>query len=69
MNMSRMTPLCGNLHRAVAAGRLWTEIAADLRRSRGRFGYRTHSRVSDVQDLRDQVDRVLEPTVSVQERD
>src|ERR1035437_8048724 len=37
MNMSRMTPLCGNLHRAVAAGRLWTEIAADLRRSRGRF--------------------------------
>jgi len=40
MNMSRMTPLCGNLHRAVAAGRLWTEIAADLRRSRGRFRYR-----------------------------
>src|ERR1035437_4157021 len=37
MNMSRMTPLCENLHRAVAAGRLWTEIAADLRRSRGRF--------------------------------
>jgi hypothetical protein len=40
MIMSRMTPLCGNLHRAVAAGRLWTEIAADLRRSRGRFPLR-----------------------------